>query len=240
MTQVVEQLGKVIMGLTFAYLLFPKGIEYGAAGAILGVMVSEFIAMIVIAIYYFVKREKTPKSAIAYENSNIILKKIIKLAIPILIGASIMPIITFLDAKIISHRLLEIGYIEDNVRAIFGLYSGRVNPLINVPGTVSLAFCVSIVASISAFQATGDYDDIRKNAKIGFKMAMLVGIPSAIGLGVLSTPIINLLYSSSSMISNILAGQLVYPKHQFRLIHGRSHNLPRYPSLHGHQHIGDQ
>jgi stage V sporulation protein B len=209
MTQLVEQVGKVAMGLLFASLMISRGIEYGAAGAILGVMASEFVAMAVILVYYFVKREKAEITAQDYEKTNEILKKILKLAIPILIGASIMPLITFLDANIISDRLLSIGFTQETARPIFGIYTGRVNPLVNVPGTVSLAFCVSIVAAVSSYLAVEDMDAVRRNTKTGFKMAMLVGIPSAVGLGVLSTPIMNLLYHSSSPESNQLAGNLL-------------------------------
>jgi stage V sporulation protein B len=114
-----------------------------------------------------------------------------------------------LDANIISDRLLSIGFTQETARPIFGIYTGRVNPLVNVPGTVSLAFCVSIVAAVSSYLAVEDMDAVRRNTKTGFKMAMLVGIPSAVGLGVLSTPIMNLLYHSSSPESNQLAGNLL-------------------------------
>ena len=155
------------------------------------------------------KREKTIRSAVAYEKSDEIIKKILKLAIPILIGASIMPIITYLDANIITGRLISIGYTAESARPIFGIYTGRVNPLLNVPGTVSLAFCVSIVAAVSASQAAGETENVKRNAKLGFKMATLVGIPAAVGLGVLGVPIMNLLYRSSSADSNLLAGNLM-------------------------------
>ncbi len=208
-TQVVEQVGKVSLGLAFASIMIPKGIEYGAAGAILGVMVSEFIAMCVIIIYYFAKREKSNSLSNSEEKSSDILKSILRLAVPILIGASIMPLITFLDMKIITDRLLSIGFSGETARPLFGIYTGRVNPLVNVPGTISLAFCVSIVAVISSSLAIKDLDEVKRNARLGFKMATLVGIPSAVGLGVLSTPIMNLLYFSSSAESNILAGNLL-------------------------------
>ncbi len=209
MTQLVEQLGKVVMGLTFAYYLLPKGIEYGAAGAILGVMASEALAMIVIIIYYFKKREIAPKRAVANQNLNTILKNIVKLSIPILIGASIMPIVALSDSLIIRTRLMDMGYSLDSARELFGLFSGRVNPLINIPGIISLAFCVSIVPAISAAQSKGAHDQVKRNAKIGFKMAMLVGIPSAVGLAILATPIMNLLYNTFALDKNLLAGQLL-------------------------------
>ncbi len=35
-SQVIEQLGRVIVGVGLAYILLPKGIEYSAGGAAIG------------------------------------------------------------------------------------------------------------------------------------------------------------------------------------------------------------
>ncbi|MCK5129259.1 MAG: polysaccharide biosynthesis protein [Clostridiales bacterium] len=210
MTQVIEQVVKVGMGLTLAYVMLPKGVEYAAAGAILGVVISEFIALCVITVYYFLRREKVPKDEVSSQSVGNILKKIITLAIPILIGASIMPIVSLSDTIIIRARLMTIGYTLESARSLFGIFSFYVNTLVNVPGTISLAFCVSILPVISSAHSNGQIDAIKNNTKIGFKMAMLVGLPSAVGLAILSTPIIDLLYGSKLTINEVaLAGQLL-------------------------------
>ncbi len=210
MTQMVEQVGKVSIGLTLAYIMVPRGVEFGAAGAILGVMASEFIAMCVIIIYYLVRRERKLKNAVAYQKTPRILKDIIKLAIPILIGASIMPIVQFADSVIVTARLEAVGIASGTALSLFGIFSGFANPLVNVPGTVSLAFGVSILPVISAAKASNSPDEIKRNSKMGLKMAMLVGLPSAVGLGVLARPIMGLLYGHTLTPEQlVLAGQLL-------------------------------
>lgn len=210
LTQMVEQVGKVIFGLGFASYMAPRGIEYGAAGAVLGVMIAEFLAMVAVFIYYFVKRPRLPHNEKTELKVYGILKQILHLSIPILIGASVMPIVQLSDSLIITVRLQDIGYTESTARSVYGIFSGFINPLVNVPGTVALAFCVSILPVISAAKSMDSMDVVRNNTKIGFKMATMVGIPSAVGLGVLARPIMGLLYGNTLTSSQVvLAGNLL-------------------------------
>lgn len=214
MTQIVEQVGKVAIGLTLASIMIKKGVVYGAAGAIIGVMSSEFIALCVIVIYYFARREKVVKRKIDYSDTTEILKNILRLSIPILLGASVMPLIMLADSVIITARLEAIGMSSREAIKLFGIFSQFANPLVNVPGTVSLAFGVSILPIISAAKSTNSYDDVKHNSRMGFKMAMLVGIPSAVGLAVLASPIMKLLYGPRLLETSfenpiLLAGNLL-------------------------------
>ena len=48
----MEQAGKLAIGLYLAYRWMPRGLEYGAMGAVAGVTISEFLALIVVALFY--------------------------------------------------------------------------------------------------------------------------------------------------------------------------------------------
>ena len=214
MTQMVEQVGKVTIGLTLASIMVKKGVEYGTAGAMIGIMASEFVAMCAIIIYYFVRREKAAKMAAAPDGVNVILKSILKLSIPILIGASVMPLVSLADAAIVTERLVSAGIASEPAIELFGIFSGLANPLVNVPGTVSLAFGVSILPIISASKSKDSLGEVKSNSKMGLKMAMLLGIPSAVGLAVLASPIMELLYGGTLLKTPfenpiLLAGSLL-------------------------------
>ncbi len=51
-SQLIEQLGKLGLGLFFANLWKDHGIAYGAAGAILGVTLSELLALLFLVLLY--------------------------------------------------------------------------------------------------------------------------------------------------------------------------------------------
>ncbi|MBN2879204.1 MAG: polysaccharide biosynthesis protein [Clostridia bacterium] len=194
-SQIAEQVGKIIFGITLAILLTPKGIEYGAAGAIGGVVISEIIGLLVVIFFYIRKAPKIDKHLKSDISSKEILKKIASIALPILLGASIMPLIQFIDASLITVRLESIGYEHEIARQQFGLFAGFVNTLINVPGSISLAFCVSMVPAAADAIARKDNNLLNKNINLGYRLSLLVSVPSAVGLFVLAGPIMNLLYS---------------------------------------------
>ena len=56
-SQIVEQVGRVVAGVLFAYLLFPKGIEFAAGGAALGTLVGAIMGCIYLIINLY-KSEK--------------------------------------------------------------------------------------------------------------------------------------------------------------------------------------
>ena len=58
LSQVVEQVGKLAIGLFLAYKWMPRGLEYGAMGALVGVTLSELAALIVVAGIYFLRRNR--------------------------------------------------------------------------------------------------------------------------------------------------------------------------------------
>lgn len=60
--QITEQLAKMIIGLTLAYILIPYGLVYAVMGAIFGVAVSEYICMTLLIVLYFRDREDKGKN----------------------------------------------------------------------------------------------------------------------------------------------------------------------------------
>ena len=63
-SQLVEQAVKLGLGLYFASLFLKKGTAYGVLGALLGVSVSEFLAMAVLIAMYFFTRLKVKRNSV--------------------------------------------------------------------------------------------------------------------------------------------------------------------------------
>lgn len=90
-SQVVEQVGKLAVGLTLAFMLLDAGPEYAAMGALIGVTVSELLALIYVMLSY---RRRWPKIRARLERSvrrevEPVAARLIAIALPITIGASI-------------------------------------------------------------------------------------------------------------------------------------------------------
>lgn len=211
-TQIVEQIVKLGAGLYFAWLWYPKGVEYGAAGALLGVSISEICALAVI-IWMYHRRKKQFKQKLTSGGVSISGRKAISslllTAVPVTLGACLMPIVNFLDTLIVTNAMSTIDYSSFNTlspKTNFGILTGSVNPLINMPAVLSLALCLSLVPAISEARAKKSPLLVSSRSAMGLKLSILIGLPCAVGLYLLAGPVVSLLYSQGLEPAEIAVG----------------------------------
>lgn len=200
-SQLIEQAGKLLIGFQLAISWKAAGIKYGAAGALLGVSLSELAALVfVIGVNdrKIKKDQSIKKNKISNKSFREISVKLLKIAVPVTIGASIMPLISFLDTAIVINRLESFGMSTGRATAYFGDLTAIVNPLINMPAVLTLALAMSLVPSISESKAVNDNKMVMRKSLLGFKIALLIGVPAAAGFFILNKQIISLLYPSLS------------------------------------------
>lgn len=199
-TQVIEQVGKLVFGLYLAYLWMPGGPEYGAAGALTGVSVSEVCALVYIMGMYRRRRPEIMRRAGIWRSvrarTDAAVKKLLLIAVPVTLGACVMPIMAAIDSAVISRNLQAIGYGQQAAASMYGTLTGVVNPLINMPAVLSLALAMSLVPSISGSVAQKDIRQLQNKAAFGMKLAVFIGLPAAFGFYLLAGPIIHLLFRS--------------------------------------------
>ncbi len=201
-TQVIEQVGKLGFGLYLAYQWMPAGPEYGAAGALVGVSISEVCALVYIVGMYR-RRKRGIMQSVDFKRlgrgelrSNATIKRLLLIAIPVTLGGCVMPIVASIDSVIILRNLLAIGASQQAAASMYGMLTGVVNPLINMPAVLSLALAMSLVPSISESLAQRDIKQLKTKAAFGFKLAIFIGMPAAFGFAILAGPIIHMLFRS--------------------------------------------
>lgn len=210
-SQVIEQLFRVVIGLLAAYLLFSmtkEGFftnnfdkyERGAAGANFGATAGSFGGLLMILLIYFfskpviVRRVETTEH-LGCEQGKEILRKILIMSVPITIGAAIMPIINLVDAGMVVGRLQSgSGFSYDEAKSLYGQLSGFVGPLINFPQVLTQAVAMSLVPVVAEAFKLKDGMQLRKNVMLGLRMTVIIGFPCALGLFALAKPILLLLY----------------------------------------------
>ena len=198
-SQVVEQFFRVAAGLTLAYFFIHQGREYAAAGASFGATAGAIAGLIsVIAIYYF--KKNSLKGAVdrtfrvSTEKNSDILTQIFMIAVPVTIGAAIMPIMNAIDVGIVMRRLQETGWTEEAANGLYGQLTGMAGPLINFPQVLTQAIAMSLVPAIAAAYKQKDMNFLNYNVRLGIRTAIIIGLPCALGLMTLSEPIMLLLY----------------------------------------------
>ncbi len=199
LSQIMEQLGRVVIGICLAFILLPKGTELAAAGASFGATTGVILGTLYIVFVYIrkksiIKEEINSSKAYDQETKLQIVKKLLSIAIPITIGAAILPIINLIDSTIVIGRLQGVGYSYDEANILFGQLTGMAASLINFPYAITTALSMSMVPSISYFYTVKDDIALSNNIKTGVRVALLIGLPASFGLAVLSTPIMQMLY----------------------------------------------
>lgn len=211
-SQVVEQVGKLAVGLTLAFMLLDAGPEYAAMGALIGVTVSELLALIYVMLSY---RRRWPKIRARLERSvrreaEPVAARLIAIALPITIGASISPLSSVVDSALIIRILLKLGYAKETAQTAFSLMRTNVATLTNMPGVLTMALAMSLVPAISAFSAKRDHAGVQDTARLGLKLALIIGLPCAVGLFVLASPILSMLYPNLTEGELTLAVDLMH------------------------------
>ena len=215
-SQVIEQFFRVSLGLFLGYMLMKSyGPEMGAAGGVLGAAIGGF-ASAAFLIYIYLRNTKERKAEIAYsshiktESTGTILKKLLYVAIPITIGACVMPLVNMVDSVIVVRRLQVAGFDIDMANSLLGQLSGMAIPIVNLPVVIDQAIGMSLVPSISEAYALNQINRARKEAKTGLKTILLVVLPCTFGLAALATPIMSLLFPSIEATGPASLGTLLF------------------------------
>ncbi|MBQ3864661.1 MAG: polysaccharide biosynthesis protein [Clostridia bacterium] len=210
LSQLIETIGKFIFGFILATVLLKttKSFVWGAVGAILGVTISELCALVLMVFSHNTAQRQRPVAAGQLEPD--FLKTLLLIAIPITIGASMMPIVNLVDSALVINRLKSIGYGIEQARSLYAIITGFVNPLINMPTVISLGISTALVPAISRAYSARQMRNVHKNVTLGLRLALLIGLPSAVGMAMLSEPILTLLYHRVATAEELsLGGQVL-------------------------------
>lgn len=202
-SQVTEQISRVLVGFLLAYLLLPMGYKVSAAGAIFGTSVGGFVSFITLYIIYSKNKTRIKVELMDYagrktESSVSIINRIIKFSLPIMIGGSIMPIMNLLDTFIVMDRLQAAGFNQITATKLFGQLKGMATSFVNVPQVFTISLAASLVPSISESMVRKDMEAVRRKTQLALKMSLLLGLPAAMGLFILAGPIMQMFYPNET------------------------------------------
>ena len=203
-SQLIEQVIRVAAALPLASLGIHSGgepnIALGVAGALMGSTVAEGIALLYMFLQY--KRSSRLLDQIPQnpDAKPLTVRKTIQLlltvAVPITLGACIVPLATFIDSHMICPLLETAGFAPEEATLVFGSYEGPVITMINVPTYLAMAMSANLVPDIAAGLARNDRAYVAKETGIGLKMAAVIGFPCSVGMSILAKPILYLCFRS--------------------------------------------
>ena len=209
-SQLIEQVGKVALALPLAWLGSKHGVAYGAAGALLGTTIVEVLARVYMLCLYLRSRStfsRLEQGPDVYEGrTSAIAKQLMAISIPITIGACIVPLSQFVDSAMLTKRLEVAGFSAGTALSMYGLFSGSVIRIINIPTALALSISMSLVPAISSARAAGDQDMVVRQSDLGLRFAFIIGLPCSIGMSVLAEPLMRFFYEHTMTESELLVG----------------------------------
>lgn len=213
-SEVAEALGKLIIGFGAAFLLASKGMEMASAGAVFGVSCGGALGFVFLWIIYRRQRRPIPTGAVLTDtlSDKELLKKLVRIAVPITIGASVFSLTSLIDMAMIMRRLQAGGFTEADANRLWGSYSGFAFPLFNLPPTLINAITVSIVPAIASAFARNEHSIASDTTCKSMKITILFALPCSVGMSMLASPILHLVYGKTHATATleILALAIVF------------------------------
>ena len=186
----------------------------GAIGSALGTGAGVLTALLFMIAVYSVNRKMfrrrrerdRSKEELTYGQ---VFKMIFTMVTPVILSTCIYNMSSATNLEIYCSIVEKLrGYTEAQATTYYGLYSGKANPITNIPIAFATAMSSAIIPTISATFEKGDRSGTVKKVADAVKTTMLISIPAAVGMGVLAKPVVFVLYPQKAtldMVATILA-----------------------------------
>ena len=194
-SQVLEQIVKVGAGLTLAIMLYPAGVEWAVFGAILAVSISELIALAMLMVWYKVSNKNVGATSgrpcrISFSLMWMILKK----SVPITAMAAIFPLILVFDSMVVINMLESGGASNQVATQLYGISSGTVHTLINMPAVLGVAVGVAVVPMTASLIKDNNKAVLAEKSVLAIKLIFVIALFFTLFYIAFSREIIVLLY----------------------------------------------
>ncbi|WP_097015796.1 putative polysaccharide biosynthesis protein [Anaerocolumna aminovalerica] len=215
-SQILEQIVNAAVSLIAAYILMKSHsasddiAAYGAAGGTLGTFIGACIALLflafVFALYKPIIDKQLRKDKTGYtEGYSQLFTALFITLVPVILSQTVYQLSSVIDNAVFGHVMGGKGLIGEERSALLGIYARKYNILINVPVAIASALASTIVPGIASAKVMGSSLEIKNKVHSVIKFNMLIAIPSAVGLGVLASPILQLLFHDNrSLPANLL------------------------------------
>ena len=195
-SQIIEALGKLVFGLGLAWYLMKAGyaLDIVVAGAIGGVTLGTVFSALFVIVYALRHREDPLDNGGPCRPGGVLLGELVRLAIPITVGASVFSVSALIDTFMVKLRLQDGCFMTDAAAGYtYGAYGYAVK-LFNLPLTLVTAIGVSLIPAVSGALALRDRQKTVNLTESAFRLTGLLAFPCAVGLAAIPQPILGVLF----------------------------------------------
>lgn len=212
-SQVIEALGKLILGLAFASLAARRGasLPETAACAVLGLTVGTAAS----AVWLLCRRARQDRRSGAALPAGVpdaplpgrrcILRRLAAVALPVTLSAGVISLTKCVDLALILHRLQDAGLSGDRANALYGCYSTLAVPVFNILPSLSASVAMSLVPVLSgavrrlrsgnpARECAEAAQQARRTAAGALGLTLAFAVPAGLGLFAMGGDVLTLLF----------------------------------------------
>lgn len=214
-SELIEALCKLAVGIVLALYAIDQNypIHIVAAYAAFGLTIGAGLGMIFLCISKLLFKE-TRYTAEFVEIAGVsdettptskILARLVKVALPITISASVMSLTNMIDMVIVQRLLQETGMSQLEATTVYGNYTTLAVPMFNLPPVLVYPISAAIIPLLSVAHSQGDKKRTRTIMESALRVAVLIGVPCAFGMSALARPILSLFFRVESSV------EMAYP-----------------------------
>ena len=195
-SELIESLGKAVIGYTLAWLALRRGLprHLAAAGAISGVTAATVLALLYLLCCLPALRRERRESSDVPQSSRAILRRLLAIGVPITAGACGMSLITLIDTSLVLGTLQRsLGLPQAEAARLYGEYTYALN-IFTLPPSLISPLTISLIPAISAARTRLDTAAVRRQTGAAFRFAALLALPLGVGLSAMARPLLDLLY----------------------------------------------
>ncbi len=214
-SQILEQIVNAVISIVAASVLFKIGMDsnrvldatgypqaFGAAGGTIGTGAGAFAALLFVVLLFLlywpmVKRRARRERSQRADSYGTISVTLFFTVVPVIISSAVYNINSVIDNSIMAYGMEALGR-GDEFLALWGIYNNKYMLLVHVPLAIANSLSSSLIPSLSGAVARKDRRAVLAKTGLAIRFAMLIAIPSAVGLTVLAAPVNNLLFSGSN------------------------------------------
>ncbi len=211
-SQVIEALGKLVLGLLFAALAARAGHSprLCAAYAALGITVGSLLSTVYLLVSRPVVDFACPDTLRLTETdpTRHILHRLMLLAIPVTLSTSLSGLTRVVDMSMIFRRLGRIGYEGTVLASMYGSYSTLAVPLYNLPSSLVAGISLSLVPTLTEAAEAGQERQCTELVETSLRMCLFLSLPCSVGMALFARPILSILFAGEDSSIAIAAPML--------------------------------
>lgn len=215
LSNIFEQFSKIIFSIS-VIVLFVSSSHNQIVVAITGILVGELLCFATL-VFMKVKLDKKQKeneqnfiaeaSNLTFQEFKLYSKEIARNVLPIMLTGLVLPLSNLIDSFLVV-RLLNKNFDLSKSVYLYGLQTGVVGAIINVPTTISFAFISVLMPSLSKDFVKGEESAFEYKFRLAFKAILVITIPCFLFLLVYPNSIIQLVYGGNLSAFN-MDGQMI-------------------------------